>query len=106
MELQPPLIIGINFFLEKLTEAFNSFAGSQGYAIVKQRTKKYFKTNEVFKVYCQCNRGGKSEDIEHDPKRKHAVIRMHSLNANSSQFEITETIVSEKANSFHQIPGF
>lgn len=76
MELQSPFIIGIYFFLEELTKALNSFAGFQGYAIVKQRTKKNSKTNEVFKVYFRCDRGGKSEDIEHGRKRKHAAIRL------------------------------
>lgn len=76
MKLQSFFIIETYFFFEKLHEAFNFFAEFQNYAVVKQRTKKNFKTNEIFKIYFRCDRGDKPKDIKHDRKRKYAVIRL------------------------------
>ena len=39
------------FFFDELIAFFNTYAGSQGYAVVKQRTKKNPKINEMMKVY-------------------------------------------------------
>lgn len=76
MELQSPPTDQIYLSLSDLTTALNTFAGSQGYAVVKQRTKKNPKTDEVVKAYFRCDRGGKPEDKEHGRKRKHAATRL------------------------------
>ena len=76
MELQPPPTTGTYFSLDELTASLNTYAGSQGYAVVKQRTKKNPKTNEVMKAYFRCDRGGKPENRKHDRKRVHATSRL------------------------------
>ena len=76
MELQPPPTDQYYYSLEQLTASINIFAGSQDYAIVKQRTKKHPKTDRVVKAYFRCDRGGKPEDKEHDRKRKHTATRL------------------------------
>lgn len=76
MELQPPLIIENYFFFEKLIQVFNFFAEFQDYAMIKQRTKKNPKINEIFKIYFRCDRCDKPKNIKHDRKQKHTAIRL------------------------------
>ncbi len=58
--LQPPPP-GVYPDLEALMQAANSHAKSQGYALVKQRSKKNNK-GELKKVYLRCDRGGRYLD--------------------------------------------
>lgn len=76
MDLQSLFIIDTYFSHDELIDALNAFADSQGYAVVKQQTKKSLKINEIVKIYFCCDRDGKSKDIEQDRKRKHIVNRL------------------------------
>ncbi len=58
--LQPPPP-GVYPGLEALIEAANSHARSQGYAIIKRRSKKN-KKGELKKVYLECDQGGRYHD--------------------------------------------
>ena len=44
--------------LETLKLAVNEYARNEGYAIVKQRTKKRKNNGQVYKIYLKCDRGG------------------------------------------------
>ncbi len=76
MNLLSFLIIEVYFNLENLIVALNTHADAQNYVVVKQRTKKNSKTNQMMKTYFRCDRENKSENVEHDRKKKHSFTRL------------------------------
>ena len=66
----------LRFFFDELITFFNTFVDSQNYVVVKQRTKKHFKINEIMKIYFRCDRENKSKNIKHDYKRIHVSNRL------------------------------
>ena len=76
MDLTPPPVTETYTSLEALITALNTHAAAQGYAVVKQRTKKNPKSASIFKAYFRCDRGGKPENKAHAQKRKHSGTRL------------------------------
>jgi hypothetical protein len=76
MNLRSSPIDAVYLSLEELILAVNHHAESEGYAVVKQRSKKSPKTDQVVKVYLRCDRGGKPDDKSHEQKRKHSATRL------------------------------
>ncbi len=64
------------FSLEALILTVNQHVESEDYAVVKQRFKKSFKTNQIVKIYLRCDREEKSNDKSHEQKRKHSSTRL------------------------------
>ena len=59
--LQPPPADWQDALLDSLILRIQRYAGPQGYAVVKERTKKFKKTKLDRRAWIQCNRGGKPE---------------------------------------------
>ncbi len=76
MNLLSFLIIEVYFNLENLIVALNTHVDTQSYVVVKQRTKKNSKTNQMMKTYFRCDREDKSKNVEHDRKKKHFFTRL------------------------------
>ncbi len=72
MNLRSSLIDATYLSHEELILTINHHVESEDYAVVKQRFKKSFKTDQVVKIYLRCDREEKSNDKSHEKKRKHS----------------------------------
>ena len=61
MHLQPPPADWEDALLDSLIYRIQRYAGPQGYAVVKGRTKKFKKTKLDRRAWIRCDRGGKPE---------------------------------------------
>ncbi len=76
MNLRSSFIDAMYLSLEELILTVNHHVEFEDYAVVKQRFKKSFKTDEVMKIYLRCDREEKSNDKSHEKKRKHSFTRL------------------------------
>ena len=61
MPLQPPPEGWQAALLDSLVLRMQQYAGPQGYAVLKARTKKFKKTKVDRRAWIRCDRGGKPE---------------------------------------------
>ncbi len=74
MNLRSSFIDAMYLSLEELILTVNHHVELEDYAVVKQRFKKSFKTDEVMKIYLRCDREKKSNDKFHE---KSENTRLH-----------------------------